>query len=175
MNEPRADILILRQPAVFRPGERLQCEYSVSTPADLPARAVEESVLWYTEGKGDEDFSVHYFERRIPDPNSQSEKRRFETRLPNSPLSYAGRIVRIRWCVRVRLYLGKSREVYFDEPFVLTSKLAQHTGRDYQGIDVKSAFKQPGPEGVPGTTATGPDGVGPQDPAGGETPKRNSY
>ncbi len=41
------------------------------------------------------------------------------TRLPNSPLTYAGVAVKIRWCVRVRAFLRRGREVFFEQTFVL--------------------------------------------------------
>jgi hypothetical protein len=43
----------------------------------------------------------------------------FSTRLPNSPLSYDGRIVKIRWCVRVRVFLPRGVELVEDELFQL--------------------------------------------------------
>jgi hypothetical protein len=79
-------------------------------------------VLWYTEGKGDEDLGVHFFERRVPadaDHGDLRVLRRFTTRLPNSPLSYSGAIFSVRWCVRVRLFLRRGREMMQEVPFVL--------------------------------------------------------
>ena len=46
---------------------------------------------------------------------------RFTTILPNSPLSYSGRIVKVRWCARVRLFLKKGKELFFEQPFILGS------------------------------------------------------
>ena len=92
---------------VYTPGERIVCEYEVQLgrPSDL--QAVEASVLWYTEGKGDEDMAVHFFQRRLPDDAEDrdlSRPHQFETVLPNSPLSYFGAIVRICWCARLRVF-----------------------------------------------------------------------
>ena len=76
-------------------------------------KAVELSVLWYTEGKGDEDLAVHFFERLTADNPAEPglhDLHRFQSALPNSPLSYEGVLVKIRWCVRVRVFVrgGKS-------------------------------------------------------------------
>ena len=37
-------------------------EYTIESLQGNGIQAVEASVLWYTEGKGDEDMVVHYFE-----------------------------------------------------------------------------------------------------------------
>jgi hypothetical protein len=39
--------------------------------------------------------------------------------LPASPLSYHGAILSIRWCVRVRAFLDRDREVVGERGFVL--------------------------------------------------------
>ena len=85
-------------------------------------RAVELSVLWHTEGKGDEDMSVHSFERIEPAGGECldfRQPRRFASVLPNSPLSYEGVIVKIRWCVRVRVFLDRGKELSAEVPFQL--------------------------------------------------------
>jgi hypothetical protein len=83
---------------------------------------VEVSVNWYSEGKGDEDLGVHYFERYTPSDAIDGDLRqlhRFQTELPNSPLTYNGSIVKIRWRVRVRLNYGRGKEVVADRSFQL--------------------------------------------------------
>jgi hypothetical protein len=115
--------LQLRYPSrVYYPGDDLQCEYQIDAVEAEEIQAVEASVLWYTEGKGDEDLAVHFFERRTPADVEDGDLRplhQFSTRLPNSPLSYAGSIVKIRWCARVRLFLRRGKELFFEQPFVL--------------------------------------------------------
>jgi hypothetical protein len=39
--------------------------------------------------------------------------------LPQSPLSYEGLIVKVRWCVRVRLFFDGSRDFVSEHVFVL--------------------------------------------------------
>jgi hypothetical protein len=106
----------------FSPGDTLAGEYVLHLPLSADPKAVEVSVLWYTEGKGDEDLAVHYFERHASG-NGETvdfrQPRRFSTDLPNSPLSYEGVIVKLRWCVRVRLFLTRGKEIVTDEPFQL--------------------------------------------------------
>jgi len=92
----------------YQPGDRLTGRYMIEGTQFRPARAVELSVLWYTAGKGEEDMAVHHFERLVDDPARPLDlrvPRRFSTVLPTSPLSYDGVIVKVCWCVRVRVFL----------------------------------------------------------------------
>jgi hypothetical protein len=117
--------LQLRHPhRIYHPGDELECECQIDAVEADEIQAIEASVLWYTEGKGDEDLSVHYFERRTPSDVEDGDLRplhRFRTILPNSPLSYSGSIVKIRWCARVRVFLRRGKEIFFEQPFVLGS------------------------------------------------------
>jgi hypothetical protein len=103
-------------------GEPLSGEFQIDAIDAGELRALELSILWYTEGKGDEDIGVHHFERWTDEEASgQSlvELRKFNVALPNSPLSYEGVLVKIRWCVRVRVFLKNGREFYAELPFRL--------------------------------------------------------
>lgn len=107
---------------VFRPGETLECECTVDAQALSGLQAVETSVVWMTEGKGEEDMGVHFFDRR-----NKSEVRdgdlgtlyRFKTQLPNSPLSYEGKLIKIRWAIRICVFYERGKELRFDQPFCL--------------------------------------------------------
>ena len=120
--DPLISLMLLEPGKMFQPGDELECEFQIDAVDRNALSAVEASVLWYSEGKGDEDLGVHYFERRVPselDGNDLRELRRFKTTLPASPLSYDGEIVKIRWCVRVRAFLRRGKEVCFEQPFQL--------------------------------------------------------
>jgi hypothetical protein len=124
MTEPLISICLEGQKKQYQPGEELICEYQIDAVEAADLQAVEVSVLWFTEGKGEEDLSVHYFERRIPNDAEDGDlrpMRRFRTRLPNSPLSYRGAILSIRWCVRVRVFLKRGKDVSSDHCFQLGS------------------------------------------------------
>lgn len=120
--DPLISIHLLGPERTYQPRATLACEYQLDAidPADITA--VEASVLWYTEGKGDEDLSVHHFERRTPtdvvDGDLRS-LRHIECQLPASPLSYHGFLFKIRWCVRVRVFLRGGRDIFADEIFQL--------------------------------------------------------
>ncbi|MBP89039.1 MAG: hypothetical protein CMJ64_20380 [Planctomycetaceae bacterium] len=120
--EPLLSLQIDDPHRTYQPGDELECECQVDAIDASDIQAIETSVLWYTEGKGDEDLGVHYFERRVPNDAEDGDLRpmhRFATVLPNSPLSYSGGIVKVRWCARVRLFLRRGKELFFEQPFHL--------------------------------------------------------
>jgi hypothetical protein len=124
MNVPRLLLQLDDKPRTYRPGDVLAGRFHLEGAAPIDIRAVELSVLWHTEGKGDEDMSVHYFERVEPRgglPVDLRQPRLFSTALPNSPLSYDGLIVKVRWRVRVRVFLMHGKELSHEVPFQLGS------------------------------------------------------
>jgi hypothetical protein len=124
MSTRRLRLQLDERPRVFHPGDVLAGRFSLEGVPPVDIRAVELSVLWHTEGKGDEDMSVHFFERVEPQngqPIDLRKPRPFRTELPKSPLSYDGLIVKIRWCVRVRVFLARGKELSDELPFQLGS------------------------------------------------------
>ena len=106
----------------FQPGETLAGEYRVEALAGGEPQSLEISVLWSTEGKGDEDMAVHFFDRIAADqpvPADFRQPRRFSTVLPCAPLSYDGVIVKIHWCVRLRAFLPRGKQLVEECPFRL--------------------------------------------------------
>ena len=107
---------------VYFPGETLSGRYWIDSRDPQQIKAVEASVLWHTRGKGDEDMAVHDFWRRYPDENEQFNLRRpelFSTTLPNTPLSYDGRVVKLHWSVRVRVISHRGKDAVKDAVFRL--------------------------------------------------------
>jgi hypothetical protein len=124
MNEPRVTIRLDGNGRTYQPGETLAGEYRLESIARGDIKAVELSVLWHTDGKGDEDLTVHHFQRLSAEEGDWIDPRRptrFSTVLPKSPLSYGGMIVKVRWCVRVRVFLARGKEIVGEEPFRLGS------------------------------------------------------
>lgn len=122
MNVPHITFEFDEHSGLYWSGEMISGQYyiEVADPADV--RACEVSILWYTLGKGEEDMAVHYFKRETFDEQNVFDvnaPHRFGTELPNSPLSYDGLIVKICWCVRVRVFLRRGREVVAEQPFQL--------------------------------------------------------
>ena len=123
MSEPLVRIRLDDVSHVYYPGETLSGEYWLQSMTPDEVRAVEVSVLWHTEGKGDEDMAVHHFHRSPAEDDAAIDVRkpgRFSTVLPKSPLSYRGMIVKVRWCVRVRAFLHRGgKEVFAQKVFRL--------------------------------------------------------
>jgi hypothetical protein len=120
--EPLLSLCIVGPKRLFAAGDELVCEYQIDAvdPADI--QAVEASILWHTEGKGEDDIGVQFFERRLPGDAEAGDlrpMRRVRTRLPNSPLSYRGAILSVQWCVRLRVFLRRGREYVIEQPFTL--------------------------------------------------------
>ncbi len=83
---------------------------------------LEISVMWRTEGKGSEDFGVHFFDCVAGQDLHEviaKHQNHVCTTLPAAPLSYEGRLISIRWCVRLRLFLVDSRKITAEQPFYL--------------------------------------------------------
>ncbi|MFZ1935233.1 MAG: hypothetical protein WCB27_10945 [Thermoguttaceae bacterium] len=121
-SEPSVVIRFEGDQRIHRPGEPLAGEYWIEALAAEQTKAVEVSVLWHTEGKGDEDMVVHEFWRRDASDDQPIDPRRperFSTTLPNSPLSYDGPIIKLRWCVRVRVFPLRGKEIVGEKRFQL--------------------------------------------------------
>ena len=128
---PRISVTFNHENIQYSGGDQLQAHYIVEGIESQGISAVERSVVWYTEGKGEEDLGVIFFER------IQLERRKdgiqtsslstdhltgaLATDLPQSPLSYEGIIVKIRWCVRVRVFFRSGRDFVSEHIFFLGS------------------------------------------------------
>ena len=107
---------------LYSPGETLAGSYSFNEIRRFTIETVEISVLWRTEGVGDEDVGVHAFWRlssRAGDWIDPMTPGRFSVVLPQSPLSYDGPLVKIRWCARVRVFLSNNAQLVEEAPFRL--------------------------------------------------------
>jgi len=122
--QPRLTIRLHAEGRTFAPGSTLCGQYWLEGLPTEEVKAIELSVLWYTEGKGEEDMAVHYFRRDSLAELCQSAGRwigSFTTQLPRSPLSYHGLIVKIVWAVRVRLFLAGGKQIVEELRFRLGS------------------------------------------------------
>jgi len=146
MTQPNLRIVLDSSTGQYQPGDRLSGRFMIEGTQARPVRAAELSVLWYTAGKGEEDMAVHYFERLVDDPTKPLDLRiphRFATVLPPSPLSYDGEIVKVCWCVRVRLFFAQIQETVAEAPFRL-GNVARTLGleADAPGIEDDNAEVQ---------------------------------
>ena len=125
MSDASIDILLDDERPAFAPGD--QIAGSVALDAELASQisALETSIIWRTEGKGDEDFGVWFFDRFSPHESATGVLRRFSATLPPSPLSYEGFLVKIRWCVRVRAFRDQGKPLQVERPIVLGGRRAR--------------------------------------------------
>lgn len=133
MNRPGIEISLERNIRRFQPGDVLVATYELDVSPEQDVTALETSVIWLTTGKGDEDYGVHFFERRPKSTlNREKLKRphRISTVLPPSPLSYEGDIVQISWCVRIRVFCNDKQ---FTED--LHFRLGNTSTKDYETLE----------------------------------------
>ena len=107
---------------LYFPGETLAGSYSLNEIRQSIVESIEISVLWSTEGKGNEDVGVHAFWRLSNQNGDWMEvlrPGRFSVVLPQSPLTYNGNILKIRWCVRIRAFLSNGSQLLEETPFYL--------------------------------------------------------
>lgn len=122
--EPLLSLQVYHDPALYRPGDEMRFDYQVDAIPAEDISAIEASVVWLTEGKGDEDLGLHFFERRVPTDSEDNDLRPLHVcklTLPPSPLSYEGQILQVRWFVRVRVFAKGGKEFCIEKPFVLSS------------------------------------------------------
>ena len=122
MSTPAITIRFDGNDRTYRPGETLSGKYLFESVTPGNVRVVEVSVLWYSEGKGEEDLAVHDFQRLSVEDGDWIDVGRpgtFRVTLPQSPLSYDGAIVKVRWCVRVRAFLYRGGELLGQKAFRL--------------------------------------------------------
>ncbi|MCC9609454.1 hypothetical protein LOC68_05130 [Blastopirellula sp. JC732] len=122
-DEPHISISLDRPSRQYAADDELVARFEISNLPAANITAIEASVLWHTEGTGEEDMSAHEFVRLLPGEDADGDLTRLQslkTRLPRSPLSYNGKIVKIHWVVRVRVFVGKGRDLVEELEFELT-------------------------------------------------------
>lgn len=109
----------------FHPGDEVSGAFVLAGGPPADADSVELSVLWHTTGKGTEDLGViHYRDwtaadgtlADLPTPGT------FAVRLPPTPWSYDGRLVKIAWAARVRVRFAAGGERVEEAPFVVAPR-----------------------------------------------------
>ena len=117
-------VSLCNEDGVYEAASSLAARWRVSRVPRDELQSLVISVLWHTEGKGDEDLHVHHF-HRITEPQLRrldtSVDQSIECVLPATPLSYHGLLIRLTWCVRLRLYLTGGREIVTEQPFYLVA------------------------------------------------------
>ena len=120
-SKPKIDVQFDKPHRQHEPRDTLAVRYRIEGCDGERICAIEHSVLWYTEGKGEEDLGVHFFER-FSTPEAIDRvvpEGTVALRLPSSPLSYEGVIVKIRWCLRLRIFFESGRDHVSEHVFIV--------------------------------------------------------
>ena len=120
--EPLIAVTLDRTGRTYEGGDVMQIEYQIDAVDPQDIVATEASVLWFSEGKGEPEMGVHFFRRTTRDEFQDLDLRpmqRIDVELPYSPLTYEGVILKIRWGVRVRLFLAGGKEYLEERTFTL--------------------------------------------------------
>jgi hypothetical protein len=81
----------------FLPGETIAG--SVYWELEPPLTDIELRLIWYTEGKGDQDSQIVETARfNSPEP---AEGRGFNVRVPQGPFSFSGKLISLLWALEV--------------------------------------------------------------------------
>jgi len=72
------------------------------------ARQVELRLLWYTQGKGDEDAGL--VETMTFEQPGLSDRRSFRFTLPNGPYSFSGSLISLTWALELSVRAGDNCE-----------------------------------------------------------------
>ncbi|MEM6689077.1 MAG: hypothetical protein AAF664_06595 [Planctomycetota bacterium] len=118
---------LCREDGVYLPSERVGVRWRLARTECENIQAVELSVLWRTEGKGDEDVGVCGFWRYCNENGLPWDVDQFidvETKLPSTPLSYHGHLLTITWLARLRLFQVGGNQVKTEVPFLLSGSRA---------------------------------------------------
>ena len=129
--QPAVNLSLCREDGTYPAGGTLSVKWRISRVPLDEVQGLEVSVMWHTEGKGDEDLQVHHFHRVVESQIRRvglADEQSIHCVLPVTPLSYHGRLISVRWCVRLRLFLASGREIVAEQPFHLVSPTAYSDG-----------------------------------------------
>ncbi len=119
------NISLCHEDGRYEAGGMLMAKWRISRVPIDQLQGLEASVLWHTEGKGDEDLHVHHFQRLTEQQLRSAglaDEQSITCRLPVTPLSYHGKLITIRWSLRLRLFLVGSREILTEHPFYVVAR-----------------------------------------------------
>lgn len=123
--QPAVNLALCHEDGLYHASGDLSAKWRISRVPLDEVQGIEISVMWHTEGKGDEDLHVHHFQRLAENQIRRvglADEQSIHCVLPATPLSYHGRLISVQWCVRMRLFLASGREIVAEQPFYLISE-----------------------------------------------------
>lgn len=103
---PNLSIQLESDKTAFRPGDTVAG--TVSWQLEDQPKEVELRLLWYTQGKGDEDAGL--VETMPFAQPSQADRRTFRFTLPEAPYSFSGSLISLTWALELSTRPGDQCE-----------------------------------------------------------------
>jgi hypothetical protein len=91
------DIELDKQKTSYRPGDVVTG--ATRWRLDKPIKKLELRLIWYTEGKGDEDAGLA--ESQVVERPGLADRSSFQFVLPNGPYSFSGTLISLTWALEV--------------------------------------------------------------------------
>lgn len=114
------EILLELPEGCARPGQALRGGLRLNVPEPLSVQRLEASAVWYTEGRGDKDEGVVWHQTLAENEELDSQRAfPLEIPMPEGPWTYDGKLIKIRWVVRVRVKPQGESEIAGEKPFSL--------------------------------------------------------
>lgn len=95
-----------QDPATLVPGQRIEGKFSWNL--QKPPQTAFVRLFWYTEGRGDQDVGI-VAEHDVHTP-SASHSATFQFDLPDSPCSFNGQLISLKWAIELVINKGKEVE-----------------------------------------------------------------
>ena len=106
---------------VYEAGEFMTGRYWLDSPCASSELHADIQVSWQSMGKGETDRGVQHRElRTVPDGEiTDSAGGEFSILLPASPLTYNGVLIKVAWCIEIRILAGRNLRCETTIPFQL--------------------------------------------------------
>ena len=132
--QPAVNISLCREDGVYEAGGTLTAKWRISrVPLDRGPRARGFGDVAHRRQRGRGPSRPSLSPRgREPDSSGRAwpMSSRSSVGCPLTPLSYHGRLISVRWCIRLRLFLADGREIVAEQPFHLVSPGSLPIGGD---------------------------------------------
>jgi len=118
----KATITITVDRQSYAPGGNVTGLVRIETPDALKINKVDVMLEWKTSGKGDKDSAQIDVQEIVKGGQIDGlVEVPYSLMLPAAPCSYHGRLIKIEWCVKVRIDRPWAFDIYGEWPFVVST------------------------------------------------------
>lgn len=111
----------------FEPLQEVRGRVEVAVDSAVECRGLAVRLIWYTEGRGDEDKGVldevSIYQGRLTEGYPVSGA--FAFRLPNEPWSFGGHYISVVWAIEVQVDVPMGRDLTYRERLVMRPRAAR--------------------------------------------------